>query len=110
MPDPLDTWPTFAGAVRSRLEAGRAAYGDRSFAAEPAALVAELEQEALDLAGWGFVLWCRLRQIGEAAERLANVEDDMLRAIQRRSRRRLGLGPDRPSWLRVEKAGDDDAP
>jgi hypothetical protein len=69
-PDPLAAWPAFAAEVRSRLEAGRAAYGDRSFAAEPAALVAELEQEALDLAGWGFVLWCRLRALGEAAGRL----------------------------------------
>jgi hypothetical protein len=59
-PDPLDAWPAFAESVRKRLEAGRAAYGDKSFARPPAELVAELQQEALDLAGWGFVLWCRL--------------------------------------------------
>jgi hypothetical protein len=47
-----------------------AAYGDRSFAAEPAALVAEREREALDLAGWGFVLWCPLRAVRDAAEQL----------------------------------------
>lgn len=58
--DPLAAWPAFAESVRQRLEAGRAAYGDKSFARPPAELVAELQQEALDLAGWGFVLWCRL--------------------------------------------------
>jgi hypothetical protein len=62
-PDPLDAWPAFAESVRKRLEAGRTAYGDRSFQRPPAELVAELQQEALDLAGWGFVLWCRLEGI-----------------------------------------------
>jgi hypothetical protein len=68
--DPLASWPAFAEAVRVRLEAGREAYGDRSFALPPSVLVGELEAEALDLAGWGFVLWCRLRALHEAAERL----------------------------------------
>lgn len=61
-PDPLDAWPAFAETVRKRLEAGRATYGDKSFERPPAELVAELQQEALDLAGWGFVLWCRLER------------------------------------------------
>ncbi len=60
MADPLQSWPAFESAVRTRLDAGRLAYGDKSFSAEPATLVAELQQEALDLAGWGYVLWCRL--------------------------------------------------
>ncbi|MEI9950615.1 MAG: hypothetical protein WDO74_16965 [Pseudomonadota bacterium] len=59
-PDPLDAWPAFVESVRKRLEAGRAAYGDSSFTRSPAELLGELQQEALDLAGWGFVLWCRL--------------------------------------------------
>ena len=58
--DPLDAFDGFVREVRQRLEAGRASYGDRSFARPHAELVAELQQEALDLAGWGFVLWCRL--------------------------------------------------
>lgn len=64
--DPLNAWPTFAQAVRARLEAGRAAYGDRSFSADPAALLAELQQEALDLAGWGYVLFQRLEAMQAA--------------------------------------------
>jgi len=66
-PDPLSQWPDFAEEVRSRLEAGRQTYGDRSFSRPVPELLAELEQEALDLAGWGFVLWSRLRSLREAA-------------------------------------------
>ena len=75
--DPLDAWPAFAESVQRRLEAGRAAYGDTSFARPPAELVGELQQEALDLAGWGFVLWCRLeamRATVDAPTRLVGPE------------------------------------
>ena len=68
--DPLDAFPAFIEAVRTRLEAGAEAYGDRSFERPTAELVRELQQEALDLAGWGFVLFERLRLIEEAARRL----------------------------------------
>jgi len=67
MSDPLDRWPDFAARVRERLEAGRTAYGDQSFAREPAELLGELQQEALDLAGWGFVLFQRLEAARIAA-------------------------------------------
>lgn len=72
-PDPLDRWPLFVRAVRSRLEAGRAEYGDRSFERPPTELLAELQEEALDLAGWGFVLWHRL---SEMRDRLDDVAPD----------------------------------
>ncbi len=64
--DPLSQFDAFIGAVRARLEKGRREYGEASFSRPPAELVGELEQEALDLAGWGFVLWCRLRALSEA--------------------------------------------
>lgn len=70
MSDPLDAWDDFSETVRARLEAGRVSYGDRSFGLPPSALIGELEQEALDLAGWGYVLWSRLRALRAAAERL----------------------------------------
>jgi hypothetical protein len=66
--DPLAPWPAFAAAVRARLDAGARQYGDRSFARPPGELVGELEAEALDLAGWGFVLWSRLRTLRAAAD------------------------------------------
>lgn len=67
MPDPLERFEAFAAGVRARLEQGRATYGDRGFERPPSELLAELEQEALDLAGWGFVLWERVRRLQAAA-------------------------------------------
>lgn len=66
MTDPLDNWPAFVARVRERLEAGRRAYGDASFSADPATLIGELQQECRDLAGWGFVLNERLERAREA--------------------------------------------
>ena len=66
--DPLGGWPTFAEAVRKRLEQGRATYHDESFDREPADLLQELAQEALDLAGWGFVLWARVQRLATKVE------------------------------------------
>lgn len=70
MTDRCEQFATFVAEVSRRLEAGARAYGDRSFGADPSQLVREIEQEALDLAGWGFVLWSRLRAMRAAAERL----------------------------------------
>jgi hypothetical protein len=67
--NPLAEWPTFAARVEARLELGRSVYGDRSFSADPQALLTEIETELLDLAGWGFVLWSRLQTIRAALER-----------------------------------------
>lgn len=68
MTAPLDRFPAFVAELRGRLEAGARAYGDRSFDRAPAELLGELEQEALDLAGWGFVLFERIRRARAAAE------------------------------------------
>lgn len=64
-PDPLGRWPAFMQAVRERLEAGREQYGEESFARDPDELLGELQEEALDLAGWGFVLWQRIELLRE---------------------------------------------
>jgi hypothetical protein len=59
-------YPEFAEAVRARLMKGGIVYENRSFSKDPAELIEELRQEALDLAGWGFVLYCRLQAMTEA--------------------------------------------
>jgi hypothetical protein len=64
---PAPTETEFFAALKGRLKQGQAAYGDKSFAREPSELLGELEQEALDLAGWSFVLWTRLRNLKAAA-------------------------------------------
>lgn len=61
--DPLDEYPAFVDAVSQRLEKGREAYGDTSFDKPIGELLGELEQECLDLAGWGFALWSRLQRV-----------------------------------------------
>ena len=68
-PDPLAAWPSFAEAVRARLEKGQAEYGDASFQRPPEELAAEIEEELADVCGWAFVLWCRVRRLREAVER-----------------------------------------
>lgn len=73
-------WEAFAAALRARLEAGAVAYGDHSFARDPSSLLAELRQEALDLAGWGYVLFVRLSRLealarGRGPDRVAALED-----------------------------------
>jgi len=49
--------------LRERLEAGAQSYGDASFRRKPAELASEIEQELLDVCGWAFILWCRLRRL-----------------------------------------------
>jgi hypothetical protein len=53
----------FAAAIGRRLEKGRKAYGDRSFDLASPRLVDEVLEELEDVAGWSFVLWCRLRRV-----------------------------------------------
>ena len=68
MTDPFTNWPAFAAAVRARLEAGRAEYGDRSFTRPPAELLGELEQELYDICGWSYVVLERVKALRERCE------------------------------------------
>ena len=51
----------FLEALGKRLEKGSLEYGDASFAKPCVELFRELQQEALDRAGWAYVLW---RKVG----------------------------------------------
>jgi NTP pyrophosphatase (non-canonical NTP hydrolase) len=59
------TFDVFAAMVAERLKAGRRAYGDASFARDPADLAGEIEEELADVAGWAFILWTRVRRLKE---------------------------------------------
>lgn len=50
----------FARVVLRRLGNGAHEYGDRSLTADPGRLLAELAEEASDLAAWGYLLWRRI--------------------------------------------------
>ena len=56
-------WVDFVIRLRERLEAGAKQYGDVSFRRDPGELVGEVEEELLDVCGWSFILWCRLRRL-----------------------------------------------
>ena len=56
----------FIEALRARLDAGRREYGPQSFTRSPVELRGEIEEELLDVAGWAFVLWVRVRLLEEA--------------------------------------------
>ena len=49
--------------VGARLAAGAKAYGNTSLRVSPLSLAGEVEEELLDVAGWGFLLWLRLRHL-----------------------------------------------
>lgn len=55
----------FLDRLAERLHAGRREYGDASLVREDAELIGEIEEELLDVAGWAFVLWLRVRTIGQ---------------------------------------------
>lgn len=65
MGDPLDDFGEFSRCVRARLELGKRQYGERSAGRPLAELAAELEEEVLDLMGWSFWVWRRVRQLRE---------------------------------------------
>lgn len=53
----------FLDQLADRLAAGRLEYGDASLRRAPAALRGEIEEELLDVCGWSFVLWLRVRAL-----------------------------------------------
>lgn len=65
-PDAGPGFALFVDKLALRLDQGRREYGDASFTREPKELIGELQQEALDLAGWGYILFCRLDAMREA--------------------------------------------
>lgn len=66
-----DALVDFLHAVGRRVDAGAVAYGDRSFSRPPAELIREIREEVQDVAGWAFILDCRLAALEKAAEGLS---------------------------------------
>ena len=48
-------WPAFVAEMEHRLEKGHAEYGDASFNRDPEELLAEIEEELLDVILWRFI-------------------------------------------------------
>ena len=52
----------FLDALAARLELGARDYGNTSFDRPMASTIGELEDEALDIAGWAYVMWVQLKR------------------------------------------------
>lgn len=59
----------FTIQLEERLYKGADSYGDLSFTRPCPELIGEVEQELMDICGWSFIVWCRLRKIREAMEK-----------------------------------------
>lgn len=53
---------SFLAALNTKLDQGAKDYGERSFERSERELLEELQAEALDLAGWGYILWEKLER------------------------------------------------
>lgn len=66
----------FLESLSCRLEAGAAQYGNKSFAKNTAQLRNEMEQELLDIAGWAYVMWAKLKTELLQPGKTSNTETD----------------------------------
>lgn len=67
---------TFLAHLRERLYAGKREYGDASHRRPEAEIRDERLQEALDAAGWSYVLWRQLRVTPETPEKQVGARAD----------------------------------
>lgn len=64
-------WREFTDQTFSRLDKGAVEYGESSFKDTPLSqLTREIEEETLDVAGWGYALWCRVRRLRAMVEEM----------------------------------------
>ena len=63
----------FTVAMEERLSMGHTEYGDGSFSQSPNELLGEMREEALDIVGWGYILWCRLRELEAALDKTSKL-------------------------------------
>jgi len=72
-------WSDYTTDVERRLRSGQHEYGDKNFSADPRQLLRELQQELLDVSGWGFILWRRLERVRQCLEgaKLPPVDKDV---------------------------------
>ena len=70
-----EDFPRFVEEIRKRLWVGADSYGDGSFSKDPVELLNEIENELLDVAGWGFITFCRIRELKKKLEAVKNTLD-----------------------------------
>jgi hypothetical protein len=65
-----DDYPGYCERIKARLDVGATLYGDKSLSRSPKELLKEIQEEIEDIAGWGFMLHCRVKKLIEALERV----------------------------------------
>jgi hypothetical protein len=65
-----DDFDRFVELVQQKCERGEREYGDHSFHLPTTTTIEELQAEALDICGWGWVLWTRLEALKQRAAAL----------------------------------------
>jgi hypothetical protein len=63
--------------MKKRLEEGDKQYGDASFRGGPEISLRALEEETLDIVGWGYILWTKLRVLQELMEKKRRAINDL---------------------------------
>jgi len=53
----------FVKLLDAKMKKGFLQYGDKSFDREPEDLIGELQQEVIDISGWGMILFHRLEEM-----------------------------------------------
>lgn len=64
-------WPEFEQVLKGRLQDGYERYGDWSFdrpLESKEGLLSMVEEEVLDIIGWSFIVWTRLKALRQAME------------------------------------------
>jgi len=64
----------FLRTVLKRLQQGEQEYGNSSFSRPISCILSEIEEELLDIAGWGYIGWCKIQKLKQKVEN--SIEDE----------------------------------
>ena len=70
-----EIWPEYEKRLKAKLQAGYEEHTDASFARTPEELIEELLDEAIDISGWGLVLFARIQGLKSNIERLGELKE-----------------------------------
>jgi hypothetical protein len=68
-PELREDWLEFVSLVEQRLEQGAVEYGDETLRRPALEVLDEVEEELLDVMGWSFFAWLRIRRLKEKVKK-----------------------------------------
>jgi hypothetical protein len=69
-----DYFLPFVNLLNEKMKKGFQEYGDKSFDKDLVELINEIEEELLDICGWGMILYTRLEDMKKKAEELKTLK------------------------------------